>query len=802
MKTQNEKRLVEMEGFEEDSHQFKIKQNARAFEILSSNIYSDKILAVVREIGCNARDAHTMNGKSDVPFDVHLPNSMEPWFAIRDYGPGLSHQDVMNLYTTYFESTKADTNDAIGCLGLGSKSPFAYTDQFSVTSRFKGIKRVYSLYVDEAGAPAITPLTEEKTTEPSGLEVQMSVKSNDYEEFASRAKKVFSRFSVKPNVTGKHGFEFTKYSYVYESKDKKSMVRDTDGTYDSKCYAIQGGVAYPIDSSELGLSSDYNSKDKKIIRLLEDGGVDFIFDMGDVNITASRERLNYDKATRLNITSRIKSFLKEIHEDLNSEIQAAKTAWDATKVYRKYTGGRMGHMMAALDKPTFHLNIAGRNIGSEFTINRIVEEPMLDAKNQPMFYPTTNGGTLKPMLQRLHTLTFEGYNHDSLRKDRPTQPYKHGVAVQVDPNDPPKFVLVDKERHMMHRLIRSNFKPTDRVLVIRPSKVNTIDELIKDLGIPKELIILSSTLDMPKIERVKKPAELKLYKARVSRWGNFRVDQTVTLTEETNKGGEFLLVHHLKPVSPKHQDDATGGPSDYDPIALLGVMHEYNIGGGDKKPFSNLYAGNHHVFNQIKDDPQWVSVHDIVRNYWNKEINSKEFLKVAKSVKVMQEVGRNTWLKAILRFWMRQTSDHKFVPLSRKSHFSKVGEELMLNYNTVFNYLNKRRTTGMNEITEDVVMRFCADDMDRIVKALTSSYDISSPKFIEAYKHTIVASTISDTLKKYYPALRRMFQSYTYGPDSSYFTFTDVKMYIMMCDNNKKFVERIMTNGFTTPEKF
>ena len=37
---------------------FRIEASSKAFEILANNLYKDKILAVVRELSCNAFDAH------------------------------------------------------------------------------------------------------------------------------------------------------------------------------------------------------------------------------------------------------------------------------------------------------------------------------------------------------------------------------------------------------------------------------------------------------------------------------------------------------------------------------------------------------------------------------------------------------------------------------------------------------------------------------------------------------------------------------------------------------------------------
>ena len=45
---------------------FRIRSNRRAFQILSSNLYANKIKAVVRELSCNARDSHVAAGVQSV----------------------------------------------------------------------------------------------------------------------------------------------------------------------------------------------------------------------------------------------------------------------------------------------------------------------------------------------------------------------------------------------------------------------------------------------------------------------------------------------------------------------------------------------------------------------------------------------------------------------------------------------------------------------------------------------------------------------------------------------------------------
>ena len=122
--------------------------SAKAFSILSSGLYANKIRAIIRELSTNAYDSHVAAGCADRPFEVHLPTSLEPWFSVRDYGVGLSHQQVVNIYTTYFESTKTGSNDFVGALGLGSKSPFSYTENFGVTAVQNGHMGVYTALID------------------------------------------------------------------------------------------------------------------------------------------------------------------------------------------------------------------------------------------------------------------------------------------------------------------------------------------------------------------------------------------------------------------------------------------------------------------------------------------------------------------------------------------------------------------------------------------------------------------------------------------------------------------------------
>ena len=169
--------ITKSENFVESN--YSIDATAKAFAILSDGLYSNKIIAVIRELSTNAYDSHVAAGCSEKPFDVHLPSALDNEFSIRDYGTGLSKEDCMSLYTTYFRSDKTDSNDAVGCLGLGSKSPFAYTDQFMGESFHNGSHMTFSAYKNENDEPVFALLSEQYTDEPNGLRVSFATEVGD-----------------------------------------------------------------------------------------------------------------------------------------------------------------------------------------------------------------------------------------------------------------------------------------------------------------------------------------------------------------------------------------------------------------------------------------------------------------------------------------------------------------------------------------------------------------------------------------------------------------------------------------------
>jgi hypothetical protein len=298
--------------------EFRIRNSAKAFNILSSGLYANKIRAIIRELSCNAVDSHVAAGKQNTPFDVHLPNQLEPYFSIRDYGTGLSHDQVTNIYTTYFESTKTASNEFIGALGLGSKSPFSYTDNFTVTAVKDNRKGVYTAFINEQGVPSIALMMEEETTDPAGVEVRFAVTERyDFEKFRSEARSVYKYFKQRPVVSGSAGFEFTDPTYL--DKDIIPGVHHIDGRGAS--YAIMGNIAYPIEVPQADTTLGE-------LRNLLQCGLVIEFDIGDLDFQASREGLSYIPQTIESIKRKLEQLNTQLAVHIEQEASKITNTWE------------------------------------------------------------------------------------------------------------------------------------------------------------------------------------------------------------------------------------------------------------------------------------------------------------------------------------------------------------------------------------------------------------------------------------------------------------------------------------------
>lgn len=327
---------------------------AKTFRVMSSTIYKYKIRAIIRELSTNAIDGHVMAGNNN-PFDVQLPTVLDPRFIIRDYGTGLTPQMIEDVFIVYFESTKNDTNDQIGSLGLGAKSPMCYTDAFTVESVVDGMKRGYSIYMTPEGEPDCLELYEVETKEPNGMIITVPVMPEDVQTWEDEACRVYESFTtIRPNFIGvqpkinyqplapKEGMDYI----VHRSKWYKGV------------FARMGSIIYPIDENL------YHGTAFACYTNIQDSYI-FDFPIGELDFMPSREELSLDKLTLKAVKSRFDKLNAGFDRILLAQFNKHKTVRQKLVWFNNLSSQLQGYLCK---KPEFNV-IAN---GEEATLGELL----------------------------------------------------------------------------------------------------------------------------------------------------------------------------------------------------------------------------------------------------------------------------------------------------------------------------------------------------------------------------------------------------------------------------------------------
>lgn len=223
-------------------HAATVNLNSGLITTLSTSLYSDNFLATVREVICNAWDAHKLTKIRHVPIEVELTNQT---LVIKDFGPGIPHDKIGKIYLDYGGSTKVASEDETGGFGLGSKSPFSYTDFFNVENNHAGTKGIYTVSRGSSetdGMPDMIEIVKVPTTD-TGLSVEIPIADpRDLGKFTQVIRDVITLGGINAKFNGTVldmlDFEDTKEGIIFT--DRKPYI--TNGLL----YVRYGNVIYPI----------------------------------------------------------------------------------------------------------------------------------------------------------------------------------------------------------------------------------------------------------------------------------------------------------------------------------------------------------------------------------------------------------------------------------------------------------------------------------------------------------------------------------------------------------------------------
>jgi hypothetical protein len=350
----------------------------RIFEVLRKTLYSNAILAVVREYSANAQDEHRSLGVKQ-PFIVHAPSSLEPYFSVRDFGNGLSDDGVRRIFAGYGASTKDTNPDDIGGFGIGSKSAFAYSDSYMVTSWHGGFKSPYTCYIDETQIGKVARLGEPlPSNEGNGIEVCVRLKNlEDLPAFREAIVEILARCDLHSVIVGNQetidavladadsliaageGWKLRHYSPKNSLRDNKQFVVKLNGMrYGailesgrfSKIMPLPYVQELEVDLTHMGLKP-----------------------------IASRESVRIDETVIPYLETLRDPVFKDRCDRLIEKIKAAKTPWTKRVLETElsdYNLRKTVHsMFAFLVRPTALWGLDGRHDVSVFHVFRSEANP-------------------------------------------------------------------------------------------------------------------------------------------------------------------------------------------------------------------------------------------------------------------------------------------------------------------------------------------------------------------------------------------------------------------------------------------
>ena len=311
---------------------------------LLTNLYSDIVLAILREYSANAWDSHVAAGVNR-PIEITTPNKLHPYLEIRDYGLGMSIDFVENEFSKYGSSTKRETNGQVGAFGIGGKSALAYSDTFTLTTVKDGVKGVFVIARDENGAAGITTVDTRITDDPNGVTISIPAKNTD--DFDAKVEQFFKFW--EPGTVLVNGQPPRR---IEAEKLTDDIYFVPDG---GQSYVVMGNIPYRVANPSNYIPAPFKN-------------FSFIIyvPIGSVSITPSREGLEYgDEGTIATLRRVTQEFSDKMWDKVETEITSQPDHYSAWKQWKKWTttlgttGGRFDTLTYKGDKFVDRIDVEG-----------------------------------------------------------------------------------------------------------------------------------------------------------------------------------------------------------------------------------------------------------------------------------------------------------------------------------------------------------------------------------------------------------------------------------------------------------
>lgn len=587
-----------------------IADQSKVMHMLISGLYSNKPQSITRETWTNARDSHADAGILHKPFDITFPSVFEPIFRVRDYGVGMSHQQITEKYKSLGNSTKETNNVGVGKFGIGSKSPFSYTDTFTITAYDGKTARHYSAVFSLGKKSGIYLLAEVESDEPRGIEISFPVEPNDVPAFCQAAQRVSYGFDVKPNVVEADDnkvFQGWVEAETFTDGPGWRILKAPIKGFTAGSYAKMGCVMYPIDIDAVdGLSTD--------ARELLKANLIIDFPIGSLEPAISRETLQYGRhdPTSVSIKKRAEQILHQMVDTILSDYASCATYWEACAKYR-------GHVSAGLPY---------------FVRNLIQKKAMWNGQKVESTIPIdcTAKGDFKAV--SMCSISGQKLNHVKYV-------FSYHGYVNVSPTDNTVMFIEDislphKEREKRTAARIRNYYATrkniEQILWVKFSGAGRAES--------EEFSAMLAQLDGVKIVHVSETEDVTTARsgyatrspvmARLVSTGMYDEFRTkVTLSpEQQEQGGLYVKIERMSAHIPK---DVNVTPGD-----LVEALKE----AGAIPMSAQVYAAPKTIWKDFSGD-QWTDVYDFAKDYYEKHatdgvISRSETVKKIRSNRVLR----------------------------------------------------------------------------------------------------------------------------------------------------------------------
>ena len=326
------------------------------FDILRDKMYTNKISAICREVSSNSRDANIEANRSEIPINISIVEPFELDYisdmsiVFGDCGLGITPDRMSDVFIKYASSTKRSSNEQVGGFGLGAKTPFAYSDTFTiitvcdtkvetgVVDEGNGVKEtqtirmkyIYTAMIDDTQKGKMVLFEQEESDEPTGTQIIVPINSSDRYEFEQEIHRATCLWETRPNLSG---FIYT-FGEVIKLVDEENLtiIHDETTFFYSLFLVVIDGIPYKLDRNL------FTGKFDDIVRygFGEKYPIVLYFKTGELSISANREGIHYTEQTKQLIEERLQLCIDTITKNVKNYISSTSYLEACIRVYEIY----------------------------------------------------------------------------------------------------------------------------------------------------------------------------------------------------------------------------------------------------------------------------------------------------------------------------------------------------------------------------------------------------------------------------------------------------------------------------------